>query len=336
MTRQAQEFSYPDQRNTPAAISDGFDGAQLTAQESVSQTIWEAAIPAAREYLDRREQGFPPRQEDCVSILGVGISNLSEPATLSLLEQALSATDQQARALYYVNAHTLNLACEDSHYRHVLNQAWRVFGDGTGVRWGARAQGITMRENLNGTDLVPRLLTATADRGYTYYLLGADEATNARAADFARQRFPGWCLLGQHHGYVQGDQAWPVIERINRLQPHLLLVGMGNPLQERWIHRHIDQLQVKLAMGIGGLFDHWGGNLNRAPRWVRSLGYEWLQILLQQPHKWRRYLVGNPRFLGRIWRQIKQDRQQTQTWAVQRQTLPAESSPVQQVFVFPQ
>jgi N-acetylglucosaminyldiphosphoundecaprenol N-acetyl-beta-D-mannosaminyltransferase len=50
---------------------------------------------------------------------------------------------------------------------------------------------------------------------------------------------------------------------------------------------------------VGGLFDHWAGRLRRAPHWVRSLGVEWVQLLLQQPHKWRRYLLGNPKFVAR-------------------------------------
>ena len=75
---------------------------------------------------------------------------------------------------------------------------------------------------------------------------------------------------------------------------------MGNPLQEQWIHDHRAALRVPVSIGVGGLFDHWGGNLRRAPLWVRRLGFEWLQILLQQPgRKWRRYLLGNPKFLAR-------------------------------------
>jgi N-acetylglucosaminyldiphosphoundecaprenol N-acetyl-beta-D-mannosaminyltransferase len=81
---------------------------------------------------------------------------------------------------------------------------------------------------------------------------------------------------------------------------------MGNPLQEQWIDRHLDQLRVPLCLGTGGLFDHWAGNLRRAPRWVRRLGYEWVQLLMQQPHKWRRYLLGNPAFL---WRMVSHRRQ---------------------------
>ena len=93
-----------------------------------------------------------------------------------------------------------------------------------------------------------------------------------------------------------------VIRQINQAQPDVLLVGMGNPLQERWIHRHRHQLDVPLCIGVGGLFHYWAGDLQRAPIWLRRWGAEWLGILLQQPHKARRYLLGNPLFLYRILR----------------------------------
>ncbi len=95
-------------------------------------------------------------------------------------------------------------------------------------------------------------------------------------------------------------------------RPNLLLVGMGNPRQEQWIDRYLPQLRVPLTMGTGGLFDHWAGNLKRAPYWVRRIGCEWMQLLLQQPHKCRRYLLGNPVFLARIATNWFRDRQATQ------------------------
>jgi len=232
-------------------------------------------------------------------VLGVRIANLTQSEAIEQIESVVRSGDGASRGLYIVNAHTLNLAFEDRAYRSVLNGGYAVYGDGTGVRWAARARGVRMRDNLVGTDLVPALFERTAGREYRYFLLGSTEETIERAAAYAEQRFPGWNLAGYHHGYVIDDSA-AAIEKINEARPHVLLVGMGNPLQERWIHDHIHELRVPLAIGVGGLFDHWGGTLERAPLWVRRLGVEWLQILLQQPHKWRRYLVGNWKFLARV------------------------------------
>jgi N-acetylglucosaminyldiphosphoundecaprenol N-acetyl-beta-D-mannosaminyltransferase len=56
-------------------------------------------------------------------------------------------------------------------------------------------------------------------------------------------------------------------------------------------------------MAVGGLFGYWAGDIRRAPMWLRRFGAEWLGILLQQPHKAGRYLLGNPLFLMRILRE---------------------------------
>jgi len=113
--------------------------------------------------------------------------------------------------------------------------------------------------------------------------------------------YPGWELAGFHHGFVQDElSAQAVIAKINAARPHLLLVGMGNPLQESWIAKHRSSIMAPVSIGVGGLFDHWAGNLTRAPAWVRRNGLEWVQLLLQQPHKWRRYLMGNPKFVIRM------------------------------------
>jgi N-acetylglucosaminyldiphosphoundecaprenol N-acetyl-beta-D-mannosaminyltransferase len=148
------------------------------------------------------------------------------------------------------------------------------------------------------------LLAATGDRSHSYFLLGGQPSIIERAAEVAAKTFPGWEQSGFHHGHLNDPHlAASVIRQINRARPDVLLVGMGNPLQERWIHEHRGQLDVPLCIGVGGLFHYWAGDLRRSPRWLRRLGAEWLGILLQQPHKARRYLLGNPLFLWRIFRE---------------------------------
>ncbi len=239
------------------------------------------------------------------SVLGVGILNASRRRAIAWLNDTIRHRDDRPASVFFVNTHTLNLAAGDPAYRQVLNAADFVFGDGTGVRWAARLQGIHLADNLNGTDFVPELFRTTAGRGYSYFLLGGEQRTATVAADYAEAAFPGWRLLGCHHGYLTDDSITAaVLAEINALRPDVLLIGMGNPLQEQWIHRHSDQLQTALCLGVGGLFDFWAGNVRRAPRWLRTLGHEWLWRLYQQPRlKARRYLIGNPLFLARVLRE---------------------------------
>ncbi len=249
-------------------------------------------------------------QNNPLSLLGVNIRNYSNAEALVYLESLISAQGSGSNAIYIVNAHTLNLAVTDASYREVLNKAAAVFGDGTGVRWAARLRGVRMQDNLVGTDLIPRLFERNPGRGFRYFLLGADSETIEKAADVCQKKFPGWDQAGYHHGYVLDDEREneKAIALINAQQPDVLLVGMGNPKQEAWIHANQHKISVPACIGVGGLFDHWAGNLTRAPHWVRKMGYEWLQLLVQQPHKWRRYLVGNPTFILNMVQSLQRDK----------------------------
>jgi N-acetylglucosaminyldiphosphoundecaprenol N-acetyl-beta-D-mannosaminyltransferase len=250
--------------------------------------------------MQPRVEPEPPQ----FSLLGVRIHNVARPQAIGLLEEIIRRRDGRSNSVFFVNAHTLNLAATDTAYRDALNSGDFVFADGTGVRWAARLHGVRVAENLVGTDFVPVMFQATAGRGYSYFMLGADPATVAAAADYARRSFPGWTLAGCHHGYLTDEAITSAaIEQVNAARPDVLLVGMGNPLQEQWISRHLPQLQVPVCLGIGGLFDYWAGNVSRAPGWLRRLGHEWVWRLLQQPRlKARRYLIGNPLFLARVLR----------------------------------
>jgi N-acetylglucosaminyldiphosphoundecaprenol N-acetyl-beta-D-mannosaminyltransferase len=200
-----------------------------------------------------------------------------------------------------VNANTLNFAASEPGFREVLNSAEAIYADGTGVRWAARAQGIRLQENVNGTDFTPELFTRLSGNDFSYYLLGASPDSVAKAAAYARENFPGWQQAGFHHGYLDDEEVREeAIAEINAIQPDLLLVGMGNPIQERWIAEHRDQLNVGVCMGVGGLIDYWSGSIRRAHRLLRRCGYEWLGVMFLQPKKAKRYLLGNPMFLIRV------------------------------------
>jgi N-acetylglucosaminyldiphosphoundecaprenol N-acetyl-beta-D-mannosaminyltransferase len=234
-----------------------------------------------------------------VDLLGVRVTNASTDEAVALMDRWSRSDDGRTRLVYIVNAHSLNLAWTSPEYRRCLNAADVVFADGTGARLAARWHGVRLRDNLVGTDLVPAFFRRTHGTGQRCFLLGGQPGTPERARARLRQEFTGLEIAGAHHGYVHDGDAARVIALINRARPSLLLVGMGNPVQEMWLDRHRTALDVPLGIGVGGLFDHWAGHLRRAPRWVRRLGIEWVQILLQQPHKWRRYLLGNPAFVAR-------------------------------------
>jgi len=250
----------------------------------------------AVELEDSRQFSDGPARSVCV--LGVVIRCMTTSEVMNELKRFMH--DGQPHSVYIVNAATANLCYQDPAYRRLVNRGHLVLNDGTGVRWAARWQGERLDHNHVGTDLVPRLCADGREWGLRVFLLGGRPGVASRAAETLAHRFPGIRIVGHRHGFVRPVDDEDVCREINAARPHLLLVAMGNPLQEIWIDRNLIRLRSALVIGVGGLFDHLAGNLRRAPKWVRSAGCEWVQILLQQPHKWRRYLLGNPLFLYRM------------------------------------
>lgn len=236
-----------------------------------------------------------------LDVLGVDVLNLSMSEAVACLRTFLERPDGRSRSVFFINASTLNIAARQPAYQQTLNGADFVFGDGTGVRWAVRhIHGVRLRDNVNGTDFVPEFFANTAGRGYRYYLLGATPDAIVKAAQRAAELFPGWQVAGYHHGYLDRQGELEVVDAINAVAPQVLLVGMGNPLQEQFISRNLERLAVPLCLGVGGLFTYWSGDLTRAPLWIRKIGCEWVHLLVSQPHKFKRYVFGNPVFLWRM------------------------------------
>ncbi|MDH5536877.1 MAG: WecB/TagA/CpsF family glycosyltransferase, partial [Betaproteobacteria bacterium] len=157
--------------------------------------------------------------------------------------------------------------------------------------------------------LFPRLCRMAADEGLSLYLLGARPGVAAAVAENARKRVPQLAIAGHRDGYWAEQDEQSVVSAIRASGADILLVAMGAPRQELWIAKNAPRLGVKVALGVGGLFDFYAGRVARAPLWLRELGLEWTYRLLQEPRRmWRRYVIGNPLFLWRAWRWARGER----------------------------
>ena len=236
------------------------------------------------------------RQTGVVRILGVPFRDFSHDEALAHVRTLLC--DGASHHIVLANAHTLNAAASDPAYRAILEHASLVLRDGVGVELASLVAGRRLATNFVGTDFVPAILGAVEDLEPRVALFGAAPGVAEAAAARFRARFPRLRMVGVEHGYADGDRA---AERLRSAAPALLLVALGNPLQERWIARHLPLFGPCVSIGVGALFDYVAGRTPRAPRWVRDLRGEWIFRLVVEPRRLaRRYLIGNPLFLFRV------------------------------------
>jgi len=240
------------------------------------------------------------------SLFGIKVHNQS---MAEAVENVMTyESNMRVQTVCFVNVNTLNLARTHAYLTGAVNDANWVFADGSGVRLAAKRQGIVLKDNVNGTDMLPHLCERAAQTGRRIFLLGAAEGVADRAAQNLRQRYCGLQIVGTHHGYFDLSQSEQLIEQINASRADLLFVALGSPMQEQWLRMHREALTVNTALAVGGLFDFFSGRIPRAPLWLRKLGCEWVWRLMQEPRKkFHRYVIGNPAFLWRCFWQLKKN-----------------------------
>lgn len=226
-----------------------------------------------------------------VVVLGVSFDVVDlDGATAAV--QRLAATPQP-HLVVTANPEAVIAAQHDPALARAMAGASLVVADGIGVVWASRRSGRPLPARVPGIELLDRLLAEAAREAAPVFFLGGAPGVAEAAAIASAARHPGLVVAGTHHGFFRhdsGDEA-AVVARIRAARSVYLFAGLGMPLQEKWLHRHLASSGVAVAMGVGGSLDVLSGRVPRAPRWIHRLHAEWLYRLLRQPSRWRRQLA---------------------------------------------
>ena len=231
----------------------------------------------------------PPPRPRPVDILGVRVDDVTYPEALALLRRALA--DRAPHVVTTPNPEIVMAARRDPAYRAVLNRAALNIPDGVGLLLAARLRGETLRQHVQGTDLVHLLAAESPAAGWRWFLLGGWGDVAERAAAALQEQYPGLQVVGAAPGTphpADDDATRALIRAAGRVD--VLLVAYGAPRQEQWLDRNLVPLGIPVGIGVGGVLNYLSGEAPRAPAWVRRLHFEWLHRLATQPWRWRRQL----------------------------------------------
>ena len=201
--------------------------------------------------------------------------------------------------LGFTNAHAMNSAARDTAFARALAGCDVLLRDGSGMAILLRLLGQQPGLNLNGTDLIPKLLQRLDGR--TIALFGTREPYLAQARSLIEASLAPHSPCICAHGFLP-DAEYVRLAREHK--PALIVLGMGMPRQELLARNLRDALDHPCLIVCGGaIIDFLGGKTPRAPRWMRASGLEWCYRLAIEPRRlFRRYVLGNPLFLGRALR----------------------------------
>ncbi len=198
---------------------------------------------------------------------------------------------RSGKAVFTVNPEIVMLAGRDDEFARILRDSDLNLADGIGVVLAARLAGVDIPERVAGADLVEHLGEIGGALGWSIFFLGGREGVARRAGEALARQHPGLRIAGWSEADSGEAADEETIAAINAVNTDLLLVAFGAPRQECWIARNLKNLDVGVAIGVGGTFDFMAGDVPRAPRLMRAVGLEWLYRLIKQPSRWRRMLA---------------------------------------------
>ncbi|MBP8976678.1 MAG: WecB/TagA/CpsF family glycosyltransferase [Bacteroidetes bacterium] len=240
---------------------------------------------------------FEPAQ--VVDVLGVQVPILSKDELTNRFINLLLADTRGW--ITYVNVHAINLANSIPWFKEFLNKSLITYCDGKGVSYAIKFLYDKSQDQIALSDWIYDICGGLERLGKRVFLLGSTPKVVSTAASKLQSLFPQLQIAGSYHGYFSSIEENSIVELINLSRADVLIVGMGMPKQEEWIRQHYNELQVKLILNGGSVFDFVAGTKMRCPRWMGNIGLEWLFRLLQEPHRlWKRYLIGNPLFLWKV------------------------------------
>jgi len=264
-----------------------------------------------------------------LEILHVRFDNVTNKEAL---DKALEFAKENKQVYITTSNPEFLLEAENNHkFREVLNNSSLNIPDGIGILWASKYIDATkttksktvkilkwigsilsvpfyprytrtvLKERVTGTDLMENICRESAKYGYRIFLLGAKEGTAELTKEILEKRYDGLNIVGTFSGTPRQEDEQEIVKKINATTPDILFVAYGAPNQELWISRNLQKMtSVHLAVGIGGAFNFIAGIRKRAPKFMQTLGIEWLYRLIQEPSRIKRIYNATIKFSTKV------------------------------------
>lgn len=222
-----------------------------------------------------------------------------------------------------INAHSYNTAQRDEAFAEALSKGDYLIPDGTSIvkacRW-LKAKSRP-KERIAGWDLFSfemnvlerksEELRVKSEKCLKVMFMGSSEKVLSLIRERAAVDYPNLKVVTYSPPYkpeFSDEDNQAMIKAINNADPDLLWIGMTAPKQEKWTYSHWNELNIHCHCGtIGAVFDFYAGTVKRAPLGWQRNSLEWLYRLLMEPQRmWRRYIIGNAKFLYYIYKEYRE------------------------------
>ncbi|OMP66622.1 WecB/TagA/CpsF family glycosyltransferase [Domibacillus epiphyticus] len=225
--------------------------------------------------------------------LGVSVSPLTYDQIINDMKTRIQAGEQST--VIAVNPEKVMTAQRDPLVKELINNSTYQIADGVGMIIASKLKKGELTERVTGVDMMGRILEMAAAENLGVFFYGAKEETVKKAKENLEAKITGLHVAGYENGYVKDQDV--LLDKIRQSGAKIIFVALGSPRQELWIRENMPKLpDVKVFQGVGGSFDVYSGNVQRAPEMYRKAGLEWLYRLMKEPKRIKRQMA-LPKFL---------------------------------------
>lgn len=232
-------------------------------------------------------------------ILGTNVSAIH----MDMTEAVIYAQLQMKKSAFVCVAavHLIMEAYRDRKLQQGINTSLLTTPDGMPLVWLSHFMGHHGVMRVYGPDLMERICLLAARNHYGVFLLGGAVGQGKQLTVVLKEKFPSLIVSGYYdtpsrvEAFSKGQE---LIKRIQATKSDIVFVGLGCPLQEKWMIDNYVKMPGVVCIGVGAAFDFIAGRVQQAPRWMQARGLEWFWRLIHDPRRlWYRYLVLNSAFI---------------------------------------
>jgi len=216
--------------------------------------------------------------------------------------ETVDITDK--KVINTINPHSYITAKRDKVFQEALRDSDLLIPDGSGIVLAAKVINRKKIHKIAGADLHRFLLAKMNEKGGKVFYMGSSQNTLDKIEKRIEKEYPNITVKSYSPPFkpeFTEEEDMVIVNLINDFKPNVLFIGMTAPKQEKWLHRHKNNLYFNVASSIGAVFDFYAGTVKRPSQIWINMHLEWLPRLLNEPKRlWRRNFVSTPLFLLEI------------------------------------
>lgn len=182
-----------------------------------------------------------------IKVLGINIDNINTDEAGEITKKLIENSNKSCEIVVAPNTEFIMMAQKDEDFFNILKNAKLATPDSIGVIIAGKLQKKPFKQRIPGQSYFRKILEIGEKEGWTFYFLGGKDDVPRLTVENVKKIYPNIKILGYHEGYFEKDSEEKVISEINKLEPNVLFVAMGAPLQEKWINKHKNELKVDIA-----------------------------------------------------------------------------------------